>query len=261
MKPAVSCTTWHAADDVGRRLFAAEAGEGFGVVDGDRATTTATITTRGTITTFAATSAAAAASTTEVATIATFATITTITALTTTTASATTAATSTSTRVAGLFLERVVDIDEFLGVAATFALTSGLLFTLEVVLVFGTNKSLRTLPLLVLLSTLVGGTSLLQTEAFELLCSFLGKVVGVGLGVILWLGLSLFGDLTVVLDGDSVAFRIECLAITVGGCFLALLVGLSFAGLLISPFAVASLFAPAMTNLLLVIASRVVSRL
>jgi hypothetical protein len=258
MKPAVSCTTWHAADDVGRRLFAAEAGEGFGVVDGDRATTTATITTRGTITTFAATSAAAAASTTEVATIATIATIT---ALTTTTASATAAATSTSTRVAGLFLERVVDIDEFLGVAATFALTSGLLFTLEVVLVFGTNKSLRTLPLLVLLSTLVGGTSLLQTEAFELLCSFLGKVVGVGLGVILWLGLSLFGDLTVVLDGDSVALRIECLAITIGGGFLALLVGLSFAGLLISPFAVASLFAPAMTNLLLVIASRVVSRL
>lgn len=162
------------AGDDGMRLFAAEAGERFAVVDSNRSAATATrstVATRSTITTIAALAATSTTATaTEVTTVATLASTATATATT---------ATSTAARVARLFLERVVEFDALLGVAATFTLATSLLFALEVILIFGANESLGRLPLLVVLSTLVGGASLLQTEVLDLVGSLLGEPIGV----------------------------------------------------------------------------------
>lgn len=153
-----------------------------------------------------------------------------------------------------MLLERVVNVDKLLGVAGAVALTAVLLLALEVVLVAAANQLLGTLPLLVLLAAIVGSASFLHSKAFELLSSLLGEIVGVGLGVVLRLGFGLL-DLTTIVDGDSLTFFVPGLAgvAIVGGGLLALLVSLSITSLLIGPFAIASLLAPAMSNLLLVI--------
>ena len=180
----------------------------------------------------------------------------------TTTASATSTTTaSASTRLSGLLLERVVDVDELLGVAATLTLTAALLLALEVVLVAGTNQFLSALPLLVVLAAVVGGSSLLHTKTLELLGSFLGEVISVRLGVVLGLRLGLL-DLASIVDSHSLAVFVEGLVgiAVVSSGFLALLVSLSIASLLIGPFAVAGLLAPAMTNLLLVVTADVLDR-
>lgn len=153
-----------------------------------------------------------------------------------------------------MLLERVINVDKLLGVAGTVALTAVLLLALEVVLAAVANQLLSTLPLLVLLAAIVGSASFLHSKAFELLSSLLGEVVGVRLRVVLRLGFGLL-DLTAIVDVDSLTFFVPGLVgvAVIGGGLLALLVSLSITSLLIGPFAIASLLAPAMSNLLLVV--------
>lgn len=243
-------------------LFAAEAGESFLVVDSDgtSATTAAAATTLTTIATVTTTEFATTTTTTASELAAITATATTELATITTVATSTATTTASATAgISGLLLEGVVDVDTFLGVSATIALASSLLFTLEVVLVALLGELLSVFPFLVVLGTLVRSTGLLQTETFERLGGLLGEVVGVRLAVVLRLGLGLLSRGGAI-SGESgrLAVFVEGLGrITVGSSFLAFLVGNALASTLVSPLARTSLLAPAVSDLLLMITSNV----
>lgn len=85
----------------------------------------------------------------------------------------------TTTRLSWLLLEGVVDVEDLL-LRSTLSFSLGLLLTDEIgffFLFFGEGGSV--LPLLVILSTLVGSSGFLETQTFKLLLSLLLEVLSV----------------------------------------------------------------------------------
>jgi hypothetical protein len=157
-------------------------------------------------------------------------------AITTSTASTTATTTASSGTVAtatGLLNEAHVDFEEILLLA--LSLTLALLFLrLDVVLLLAVAfEFLDVLPFLVL-AAFVGGTGFLHTEFAAALSSLLSEIVGVGLGLVGFLG-----------SGSSLAAFKRSL----GFGLLSLSDG--FTGLFVVPLGIALLSTPALSNLLL----------
>lgn len=216
-----------------QRRLCAEAGESGRVVDVDVSSATAATTGTSSTTALATTTSTTAltASTTVTAAAATLA----ATERTTTLAAATAA---TVTTTAGATLARrgskhaitvELDVDLLLALALTLGLAGG--SSEEILLLTGDLGTLGEL----LGATLVGLAEVLLTK-LQLLLSQLGEVGGVGLGVVLRLGLG----------GLSLGILLDSL--------LLLLLGDGLTGLLVSKLGLASLGAPAMGSLLLVLA-------
>jgi hypothetical protein len=248
-------------------LLPTKAGESRLVVDGDgrriAAATAATATTTIFTTVTTTVTASASTSTTELATeFASFTTVGTVATVATeiatlgaiTTAASTTELATTATAAGGitaLLLEAVVDVEELL-LGGTLAFASGLLFALEVVGAVLLGQLLGRLPFLVVLASLIGRASFLETESLQLLGSLLGQILGVRLGGVLRFGLRLGDGLTALGDGDWFATVVECGVLRTGvpsGRFL-LFFGDGLTSLLVSPFALSSLLTPGVLSLL-----------
>lgn len=220
--------------NVERRLCA-EAGERAGVADvGGVATGAATGASSSTTTAFATTTSTTTltASTTVTTAATALAATERTTALATATAATVTTATA-GTTLTGSGGEHALAVE--LNVDLLLALT----LTLGLATRAGEEVLLLTLDLgalgEVLSAALVGLANVLLTKA-QLLLSQLSEVGSVGLGVVLGLGLS-GGSLGILLDG-----------------ILLLLLGDGLTGLLVSKLGLASLGAPAVSGLLLVLA-------
>jgi hypothetical protein len=237
-----------------RRLFAAEAGEGILVVDCDGTAATATIAS----TTFTAELAAtsATATTAELATITSsiaseatsVAAFAAVSSITTATATSTTVATTTAVRASWSFFEGVVDVQEFLAVLA-FTLAASLLLALEVVFALFLGDLLSRFPLLSILGALVRSTGFLQAETLKLLLSLLSKIIGIRLGVVLWLRFRRLSSWLCCRGGLTI------LVTALSNSLFAILGSKLLTGSLVGPFSIASLLTPAVTDLLLMIAA------
>jgi len=255
-------------------LLSTEAGEGVFVVDSDTwtitaagATTTSTATELAAISSTVSTAATATATTelttiaTEVATITTVSTVRTLSALTTkvSTLTATTTATATATAasLSWLLLERVVNVEEVL-LRRTLALTSGLLFSLEVVVVLLLGQLFGRLPLLVLLGALIWSTSFLQTKFFKLLSGLLSQVVGIRLAVVLGLLFARWSRLTTLGCRYCLSILVpNWVRTSIPTTFLLLLFGNGLASFLVSEFAISGGFTPTVSLLLGMFATKI----
>jgi hypothetical protein len=130
-----------------------------------------------------------------------------------------------------------------------FTLAASLLLALEVVFALFLGDLLSRFPLLSILGALVRSTGFLQAETLKLLLSLLSKIIGIRLGVVLWLRFSRFGSW--LCSGS----RLAILVTTLSDSFFAILSSKLLASSLVGPFAIASLLTPAVTDLLLMIAA------